>query len=44
MDNMNGSLDDTAKYKEQMASLSKNLSALNNIYGNMLGAMSGARQ
>ncbi len=43
MDNMNGSLEDTAKYKEQMASLSKNLSALNNVYGNMLGAMSGAR-
>ncbi len=43
MDNMNGSLEDTAKYKEQMASLNKNLSALNNIYGNMLGAMNGAR-
>jgi len=44
MDNMNNSIEDTVKYKEQMAALSRNLSALNNVYGNMLSAMSaGAR-
>jgi hypothetical protein len=39
MDHMNSSLEDSARYKEQMAALSKNLSSLNNIYGNMLSAM-----
>jgi len=43
MTNLNASVDDTRKYKETMSELSKNLSALNTIYGNMLNAMNGAR-
>jgi gliding motility-associated protein GldL len=39
MSNLHGSLDDTKKYKETMGELSKNLSALNTVYGNMLSAM-----
>lgn len=39
MTNLHSSLDDTKKYKETMAELSKNLSALNTVYGNMLNAM-----
>jgi gliding motility-associated protein GldL len=39
MKNLNDSVDDTKKYRQEMASLSGNLSALNNIYGNMLTAM-----
>ena len=39
MDNLHSSLDDTKKYKESMSELSRNLSALNTIYGNMLAAM-----
>jgi gliding motility-associated protein GldL len=39
MENLHSSLDDTKKYKESMSELSKNLTALNNIYGNMLAAM-----
>ena len=30
---------DTKKYKEQIATLNQNLTALNNVYGNMLAAM-----
>lgn len=41
MENLNASLDDTKKYKEEVAQLAENLSALNNVYGNMLSAMSG---
>jgi gliding motility-associated protein GldL len=39
MTNLHSSLDDTKRYKETMSSLSKNLSALNTVYGNMLSAM-----
>lgn len=39
MTNLHSSLDDTKKYKETMAELSKNLTALNTVYGNMLNAM-----
>ena len=39
MKNLNDSVDDTKKYKEQIASLSSNLESLNTIYGNMLTAM-----
>lgn len=38
--NLNESVEDTKKYKKEMASLAKNLSNLNNVYGNMLSAMS----
>jgi hypothetical protein len=30
---------DTKKYREQITKLNDNLSALNNVYGNMLAAM-----
>ena len=39
MDNLNESLDDTRKYRDNMSGLAKNLSSLNQIYGNMLSAM-----
>ncbi|MGZ3903054.1 MAG: type IX secretion system motor protein PorL/GldL [Bacteroidia bacterium] len=39
MKNLHDSVDDTQKYKTNIAALSTNLSALNNIYGNMLTAM-----
>ncbi len=39
MENLHDSLNDTKKYKDEVAALAKNLSALNTIYGNMLSAM-----
>lgn len=39
MKNLHDSVDDTKKYRQEMASLSSNLTALNSIYGNMLSAM-----
>ncbi len=39
MKNLNDSVDDTKKYKEQISILSSNLESLNTIYGNMLTAM-----
>jgi len=39
MKNLNDSLDDTKKYKDQISQLSSNLESLNTIYGNMLTAM-----
>jgi gliding motility-associated protein GldL len=39
MTNLSDSVEDTKKYKENIAELSNNLSALNNVYGNMLTAM-----
>lgn len=39
MKNLTESSDDTKKYREQVAKLNDNLSALNNVYGNMLAAM-----
>ena len=39
MKNLRASVEETEKYKEQMSQLSKNLSDLNTIYGNMLTAM-----
>ena len=43
MTNLHDSVDDTKKYKEEMAELSKNLTALNSVYGNMLNAMNTPR-
>lgn len=37
--NLNESVESTAKYKDQVAHLAKNVAALNQIYGNMLTAM-----
>lgn len=39
MKNLHDSVDDTKKYRAEMANLSSNLTALNTIYGNMLSAM-----
>jgi gliding motility-associated protein GldL len=39
MKNLNDSVDDTRRYKDQIAQLSTNLESLNTIYGNMLTAM-----
>lgn len=39
MENLNASLEDTRKYKDEVSKLAKNLSSLNTVYGNMLSAM-----
>jgi gliding motility-associated protein GldL len=39
MKNLADSAGDTTKYREQITKLNENLSALNNVYGNMLAAM-----
>lgn len=39
MKNLSDSVEDTKLYKENMSMLSKNLTDLNNVYGNMLKAM-----
>lgn len=39
MENLNASIQDTKAYKDNMAMLSRNLTDLNQIYGNMLKAM-----
>ncbi len=43
MKNLSESVEDTRLYKENMAMLSKNLTDLNTVYGNMLKAMSVSR-
>ncbi len=40
MANLNDSLEDTAKYKDQLQALNQNLGSLNSVYGNVLSAMS----
>jgi gliding motility-associated protein GldL len=37
--NLKDSAQDAQKYREQVSKLSDNLTALNNVYGNMLSAM-----
>lgn len=39
MKNLHESVEDTRKYRQEMSTLSNNLTALNTIYGNMLNAM-----
>lgn len=39
MGNLNDSIDDTKRYRQEMATLSNNLTSLNTVYGNMLSAM-----
>jgi len=39
MQNLSASVEDTRMYKENMSMLAKNLTDLNNVYGNMLKAM-----
>jgi gliding motility-associated protein GldL len=43
MGNFNDSVNDTKIFKDEIAKLSKNLSSLNAIYGNMLSAMNGPK-
>lgn len=40
INNLNDSVESTKAYKDNIAELSKNLSSLNTVYGNMLNAMS----
>ncbi len=40
MSNMTNSVEDTKAFKEQLIALNSNLGSLNNVYGNILGAMS----
>ena len=39
MQNLSDSVEDTRKYREEVAKLAENLDALNTVYGNMLSAM-----
>jgi gliding motility-associated protein GldL len=39
MNNLTESIDDTKRYKSEISDLAKNLGQLNNVYGNMLSAM-----
>lgn len=39
LNNLNGTVEDTKRYKDEVSKLAKNLSSLNTIYGNMLTAM-----
>ncbi|MFN3556242.1 MAG: gliding motility protein GldL [Bacteroidales bacterium] len=39
VENLNETVSSTEKYKEEMANLTRNIAALNNVYGNMLSAM-----
>ncbi|MDQ3142014.1 MAG: gliding motility protein GldL [Bacteroidota bacterium] len=41
MSELSASLEDTKKYKDEVASLNKNLSNLNSVYGNILSAYKG---
>lgn len=38
MSTLNDTVEDTKMYKDQMATLNRNLSSLNSVYGNVLGA------
>lgn len=43
IDNLSDSIDDTKKYRTEIADLAKNLGQLNQVYGNMLSAMTMGR-
>ncbi|MFC5282273.1 gliding motility protein GldL [Pedobacter alpinus] len=43
MSNFNESMDDSKQFKDEVAKLSKNLTSLNAVYGNMLSAMNQPR-
>ena len=43
LESLNGSVEDTEKYKDNIAQLAQNLESLNVVYGNMLNAMGGNR-
>ncbi len=44
MANINDSIEDTHRYKEQLAALNGNLGSLNGVYGGILNAMTNIRQ
>lgn len=44
MTHISDSVEDTKSYKEQVASLNKNLSSLNTVYGNVLSAFGNPKQ
>ena len=44
LQNLSDSVEDTKRYKEQVAELGNNLEQLNTVYGNMLSAMNFNRQ
>jgi len=43
LNNLNDSVEDTRRYKDQIHTLGNNLQALNTVYGNMLAAMNAPR-
>ena len=43
MADLGDSAEDAKRYKDQLAALNQNLSSLNNVYGNVLGAMANIR-
>lgn len=43
LNNLNNTVEDTKKYKDEVAKLAKNLGQLNTIYGNMLTAMNAGK-
>ena len=44
LSNLNATVEDTKKYKDEVGKLAKNLGSLNTIYGNMLSAMNSNKQ
>jgi hypothetical protein len=39
MENLNKSVENSTKFKEEVDALAKNIATLNKVYGNMLSAM-----
>ncbi|MCH2197608.1 MAG: gliding motility protein GldL [Flavobacteriales bacterium] len=44
VENLNDSIEDTRKYKDNISDLAKNLESLNTVYSNMLNAMGGGNK
>jgi hypothetical protein len=44
MSQLSETVEDTKEYRNQITSLNKNLGSLNNVYGNVLGALTGSNQ
>ena len=42
MEQLSETVEDTKEYRTQISSLNKNLGSLNNVYGNVLGALTGS--
>jgi hypothetical protein len=39
LNNLNSTVEDTKRYRDEVGKLAKNLQSLNTVYGNMLSAM-----